>query len=94
VKAPAMMAQCKSILVFGATGLVGTHILRHLVENKEEFDRIAIFTSPRTLETKPGAISQLKEEGVVVIVGDLSKSEDVKKAYDGPFSASSSAIIS
>jgi uncharacterized protein YbjT (DUF2867 family) len=77
------MAQCKSVLVFGATGLVGTHIMRHLLAKKAKFDRIAVFTSRSTVETKPEVIGQLKAEGVEVICGELTNADDVKRAYEG-----------
>jgi nucleoside-diphosphate-sugar epimerase len=77
------MAQCKSVLVFGATGLVGNHIMRHLLAKKARFDRIAVFTSRSTFETKPETIAQLKAEGVEVICGELTSADDVKHAYEG-----------
>lgn len=78
---PQKPAACKNLLIFGATGLIGTHITRAIVQNKSQFDRIAVFTSPSTVESKADAIEALKNEGVDVIVGDVTKSEDVVKAY-------------
>jgi nucleoside-diphosphate-sugar epimerase len=77
------MSQCKSVLLFGATGLVGTHIMRHLLAKKARFDRIAVFTSRNTVETKSELIAQLKAEGVEVICGELTNVDDVKHAYEG-----------
>ncbi|KIW64386.1 hypothetical protein PV04_09323 [Phialophora macrospora] len=72
---------CKKLLIFGATGLIGSRISQEIVRNKSKFDRIAIFTSPGTYESKASEIQKLKDEGVDVIVGDLTNSGDVKKAY-------------
>ncbi|EXJ94495.1 hypothetical protein A1O1_02891 [Capronia coronata CBS 617.96] len=73
---------CKKLLIFGATGLVGSRITREIVRNKSKFERIAIFTSPTTVESKSDQIQSLKKEGVDVIVGDLTNSSDVARAYE------------
>jgi uncharacterized protein YbjT (DUF2867 family) len=78
-----MSSQCKKLLIFGATGLVGSRITREIVRNKSRFDRIAVFTSSGTYESKAGEIQSLKAEGVDVIVGDITNPDDVKKAYTG-----------
>jgi nucleoside-diphosphate-sugar epimerase len=72
-----------SILVFGATGLAGKYIIDAIVENKASFGNIGIFTSPNTVDTKPEIIKKLKENGVDVHVGDISKEADVVEAYKG-----------
>ncbi|KIY03870.1 uncharacterized protein Z520_00561 [Fonsecaea multimorphosa CBS 102226] len=72
---------CKKLLIFGATGLIGSRITRELVRNKSKFERIAVFTSPGTYESKASEIQGLEKEGVDIIVGDVTKSEDVVKAY-------------
>ncbi|KIX04310.1 uncharacterized protein Z518_05177 [Rhinocladiella mackenziei CBS 650.93] len=74
---------CKKLLIFGATGLIGSRITREIVRNKSKFDRVAIFTSPATVETKANVIEGLKEEGVDVIVGDVTSATDVVQAYQG-----------
>lgn len=76
-------AACKKLLIFGATGLIGSHITRAIVRNKSKFDRIAVFTSQATVENKADTIEALKNQGVDVVVGDVTKSEDVVKAYQG-----------
>jgi uncharacterized protein YbjT (DUF2867 family) len=79
------MAATKRILVIGATGVIGKYILDQLVLAKDNagFDNIAILTSKGTVDNKADEISKLKSKGVEVIVGDVTKEEDVKKAYDG-----------
>ncbi|KAK5274965.1 hypothetical protein LTR99_004327 [Exophiala xenobiotica] len=72
---------CKKLLIFGATGLIGKYITQAIVENKGKFDRIAIFTSQGTVQSKADQIDALKKQGVDVIVGDVTNSEDVVKAY-------------
>ncbi|KIW11784.1 hypothetical protein PV08_09056 [Exophiala spinifera] len=73
----------KRLLIFGATGLIGTYIVNAIVQNKAHFDRIAIFTSPSTVESKADQIESLKKEGVEVVVGDITNADDVVKAYQG-----------
>ena len=75
--------ECKKLLIFGATGLIGSRIIRAVIQNKAKFDRVAIFTSPGTVEAKADEIEGLKKEGVDVIVGDVTKASDVTNAYKG-----------
>ncbi|OQV10477.1 hypothetical protein CLAIMM_14468 [Cladophialophora immunda] len=72
---------CKKLLIFGATGLIGSRITREIVRNKSKFERIAVFTSQGTSESKASELQGLEKEGVDIIVGDITKSDDVVKAY-------------
>ncbi|KAH8427056.1 uncharacterized protein LDX57_004774 [Aspergillus melleus] len=74
------MAQ-SNLLIFGATGNIGLYITRAIVQAKQSFGQISIFTSAATLDTKREIIDELKQQGVQVIVGDISNPEDVRKAY-------------
>ena len=74
--------------MFGATGYIGTYIIEQIVDNGPKFGRIAIFTSPSTVENKPKIINALKTAGVEVIVGDAGKEEDVVKALQGNYPTS------
>lgn len=73
----------ETILVFGATGYIGTYIIDQIVKAKSSFGRIAIFTSPSTVEKKPDVLSQLKENEVEVIVGNADDETEVVKALQG-----------
>jgi FlaA1/EpsC-like NDP-sugar epimerase len=73
----------KKILVFGATGVIGKFILQEIVNARSSFDKIGLFTSPSTVENKSQEMQKWKDEGVNIIVGDVSSEEDVKKAYEG-----------
>lgn len=78
-----MATELNSILVFGATGVIGKPIIRALIESPKPFDRVAIFTSPSTLVKKSIEIKRLQDKGVEVITGDLTKRKDVLRAYTG-----------
>ena len=69
--------------MFGATGYIGAYIIEAIVKAKASFGRIAIITSPGTAENKATKLEKLREQGVEVIVGDVTKAEDVLKAYEG-----------
>lgn len=73
----------KKILVFGATGVIGKYIINALVENKDTFDAIGVFTSPETLQNKQKEIDFLKSQGVNIIAGSVQSESDVKRAYEG-----------
>lgn len=79
------LATKENILVFGATGYIGTYIIDQIVKAKSSFGRIAIFTSPNTVEKKPDVINKFKENGVEVIVGNADEETDVVKALEGSF---------
>lgn len=72
----------QNILLFGATGAIGRFILNALLAQRSQFGRIAIFTSPRTAETKG---EQLKKQGIEVIVGSIEDESAVKAAYEGKY---------
>jgi uncharacterized protein YbjT (DUF2867 family) len=78
-----MAATTTSILIFGATGLIGEHITRAILDNKDNFGRIGIFTSNNTVWTKSEEIEALKEEGVEVFSGNLNSRDAVHEAYNG-----------
>ena len=73
----------KNILIFGATGLIGEHITKAILDKKENFGRIGIFTSDNTLWTKSEDIERLKRHGVEIIAGSLTSADAVKEAYNG-----------
>ncbi|KAF2770768.1 NAD(P)-binding protein [Teratosphaeria nubilosa] len=77
-----MSAATKSILIFGATGLIGEHITKAIVDSKK-FKRIGIFTSNNTVWTKSEEIDALKAQGVEVFSGNLTSPDAVKEAYNG-----------
>jgi len=83
-----MASQKQNLLIFGATGYIGTHITQQIIKSKDSFGRIAIFTSPNTVENKADVIKGLKEEGVEVIVGDATSTDDIVKAYQGFYPSS------
>lgn len=78
-----MAASTKNILIFGATGLIGTHITNAILDGKDRFGRIAVFTSQNTVSSKPDEIDNLKKRGAEIIVGDLTSDPDVNQAYNG-----------
>lgn len=75
----------KKLLVFGATGLIGQHIIREIYNARSSFDKIGFFTSKSTANNKPDELKDWKEKGVNVIVGDVNSEEDVAKACQGVY---------
>jgi uncharacterized protein YbjT (DUF2867 family) len=73
----------ENILLFGATGYIGEFILDHILEAKDSFGRIAIFTSPGTAEAKAKRLGGLSAKGVQGIVGDVRNTRDILDAYQG-----------
>jgi nucleoside-diphosphate-sugar epimerase len=80
------MAQSKSkenLLILGATGYIGTYITEQIVKSKDHFGRIAIFTSPKTAQSKAQTLDKLRAQGVEVIIGEVENSEDLLNAFKG-----------
>lgn len=73
----------KNLLLFGATGTIGSYILEAILTERSQFDRVAIFTSARTAESKASTLDDLKKKNVEVIVGDVEDESAVKAAYEG-----------
>lgn len=73
----------RRILVFGATGVIGQHLIQQLYEAKQSFDKIGIFTSLSSAEKKSEEFNSWKAKGVDVIAGDVNSESDVTKAYEG-----------
>jgi hypothetical protein len=78
-----MSSASKNILLFGAFGVIGQHLIEALIQSKWNFDRIGIFTSPGTVEQKAAAIESLRLKGVDVLVGEISNDGHVREAYQG-----------
>jgi uncharacterized protein YbjT (DUF2867 family) len=76
-------SSCKKLLIFGATGLIGSRITAEIVRRKANFDKIGIFTSKGTSESKATELSKLIDQGVEVIIGDVTNANDVTQAYEG-----------
>lgn len=73
----------QNLLIFGATGYIGTYIVDQIIANKESFGRIAVFTSPSTVEKKPEVIEKFRKAGLELFVGNSTKEEDVVNALKG-----------
>jgi len=73
-----------SLLVFGATGAIGTFIINELVKEFRAgtFERLAIFTSQTTVDSKPDTLKNLQSQGVEVFVGDVNDKDVVRSVID------------
>ncbi|KAF2720386.1 NmrA-like family protein [Polychaeton citri CBS 116435] len=69
------------ILIFGATGSIGSYIAEAIINAKENFGKIGVFTSPGTNEAKRPEIQALKDQGAEIIVGNIDSEDDIKNAY-------------
>ncbi|OCT52128.1 isoflavone reductase family protein [Cladophialophora carrionii] len=76
----------RNILIIGATGVIGTYITRAILDARDNFDRICVLTSQKTLVQKVQDIAALDAWGVEIFTGRLEKESAVKRAYEGtPF---------
>ncbi|ETN44626.1 uncharacterized protein HMPREF1541_10296 [Cyphellophora europaea CBS 101466] len=75
----------KSVLFFGATGVIGTYLISGLANALEAgtLSRLAIFTSNSTVTSKSDTIDSLKAHGVEVFVGDVSDTSYIRAVLDG-----------
>jgi FlaA1/EpsC-like NDP-sugar epimerase len=76
----------RNILIFGATGTIGSFITKSIVSARSEFNRVAIFTTaPAAGSAKEQFIQELKTKNVEIIVGDIASESDVANAYKGTY---------
>ncbi|ETI21947.1 hypothetical protein G647_06017 [Cladophialophora carrionii CBS 160.54] len=73
----------RNILIIGATGVIGTYITRAILDARDNFDRICVLTSQKTLVQKVQDIAALDAWGVEIFTGRLEKESAVKRAYEG-----------
>jgi hypothetical protein len=71
------------ILIFGGTDTIGRYITSALLRAKPAFQRVVLFTSPKTAQDKAAQLDQWKSEGLSIFVGDLTSEADVTAAYKG-----------
>jgi hypothetical protein len=86
------MAETNKILVFGATGLIGTHILNAILNAQPPFEKVGIFTSTSTANAKGQLLDELKTKGVEIHIGDVTSTEDITKAYSTGYDTVVSAV--
>ena len=72
-----------SILLFGATGNIGTHITESIVNAQPPFQQVTVFTSKATVDKKAELIQSWQSKGVKIVTGDVTNEQDVRDAYKG-----------
>lgn len=77
----------RNLLIFGATGYIGQYIVKAILKDRSAIGRIVVFTSKSSARNKVEHLQSLKSQGVEVIVGDVTQSEDIRKAYNGRYAA-------
>lgn len=75
--------KASNILIFGATGYIGTYITEKVIAAQPTFNHITIFTSPETVANKSDLLEGWKKQAgnVSVITGSADSEADVKAAY-------------
>ena len=74
--------KASNILIFGATGFIGTFITEKIIAAQPAFNHITVFTSTNTVNTKSDLLEKWKTAGnVTVITGDVDSEADVSAAY-------------
>ncbi|QQK41590.1 Isoflavone reductase family protein [Penicillium digitatum] len=67
------MSFAKKILLFGATGNIGSFILDAILSERSRFGRVVIFTSPQTAETKDENAVKGAYEGIDTVISALGR---------------------
>lgn len=75
--------QARNILLLGSTGVIGTYITRAIVDERDQFERVCIFTSQKTLMEKVQDIAALEAWGVEIFTGRLESERSFKRACEG-----------
>ncbi|EXJ85034.1 hypothetical protein A1O3_05709 [Capronia epimyces CBS 606.96] len=80
---PYAAQQTRNILIIGSTGVIGTYITRAIVDARENFERICVLTTEKTLVEKVQDIAALEAWGVEIFTARLESERAVKRAYEG-----------
>ena len=75
--------QTQNVLIIGSTGVIGTYITRAIVDERDKFGRICIFTSQKTMMQKIQDIAALEAWGVEIFTGRLESERSFKRACEG-----------
>lgn len=79
-----MASQLRNVLIFGATGVIGEIIVDAILAAPPgSFDRVGVFTSQSTAESKPAVLDSLRSRGAETFVGNIENSDHVRNAYQG-----------
>lgn len=76
--------KASNILIFGATGFIGTYITEKIITAQPAFNRVTIFTSPETAASKSDLLAGWQKQAgghVSVVTGSVDSEADVKAAY-------------
>lgn len=76
--------KASNILIFGATGFIGTYITEKIITAQPAFDRVTIFTSPERAASKSNLFAGWQKQAgghVSVVTGSVDSEADVKAAY-------------
>jgi len=73
----------RNVLIFGATGAIGPYLAQAVLQSKDAFNKVAIFTSSDTLLRKSAEIEAFRTQGAEIVTGDIYNEEDVKRVYRG-----------
>lgn len=76
-----MTTESKNILIFGGTGVIGKFLTQALLDAKQSFGHIALFTSPSTVQDKAAQLEKWKSQGLEIITGDITKDKQVSEVY-------------
>jgi nucleoside-diphosphate-sugar epimerase len=75
------MAQ--NILIFGATGAIGSYLTQALLDNKSSFGKIDVVTYPESYKNKKELFQKLKDQGAEVSVIDFEDENAIADLYKG-----------
>ncbi|KAJ9498506.1 hypothetical protein LTR99_003354 [Exophiala xenobiotica] len=75
--------QTENVLIVGSTGVIGTYITRAIVDERDKFGRICIFTSQKTMMQKIQDIAALEAWGVEIFAGRMESERAFKRACEG-----------
>ena len=78
-----MVASSKKVLVLGATGVVGKALTNSLLNAKDNFERIGVFTSAESAASKHELLESYKARSAHILIGDLNSKNDVQEAFTG-----------
>lgn len=78
-----MAPRSKRILILGATGVIGEVLARAALNDRDQLERVGVFTSAATAASKPELLDSFRARGANIVIGDINDETAVRNSFEG-----------
>lgn len=74
----------RNVLIIGATGTIGSHVLAAFLRHKEFFDSVSLLTSTKSYQDKQDKFKSLEKQGAnVIVIQEFIDVKELTVAFEG-----------